>query len=185
MSQLAFRRTRSRPPARRVIVVALLMSIGAGRLFAQGPQLGFHPSADDRRTGPIPAICAEADPARLVAGGLVGGIVGMYAGAIALSAVTKGSTEDGDLYAAVVGGLFGEIAGVAMGAHLSNRSRGDPFATLAASAAGFFAGAWISSQLDDRLDWLAVPLVQLPLAVIVEHRSARARARPRPECNAI
>ena len=183
MDQLASRSLLS--GARLAIVLIVLMSAGAGRLAAQGPKLAFDAQLGDSRPGPIPVICPEADPAPLVAGGLLGGVVGMYAGAIALSAVTKGNAEDGDLYAAVVGGLVGEIAGVAMGAHLSNRSRGDPFASVAASAVGFVAGAWISSKLDDRLDWLAVPLVQVPLTVMVEHRSARARARALPACNPI
>ena len=175
------------PPAvpvsiRQAIIVMLLIVAGAGPLAAQGPRQEFASAADDRSPRPIPGWCTGGDPAPLVVGGLLGGVAGIYAGALTLSAVTKGSDEDGDLIAALVGATIGEIAGVAMGAHLANRSRGDPLATFAASAAGFALGALITSNVHDRLDWLAVPLVQLPLTVIVERRSAGARAATQPAC---
>ena len=109
----------------------------------------------------------------------------MYGGAYGLSALVGGDGYD-EFGAALIGATIGEVAGVAAGTHFANGSRGDAFATFTASGVGAIVGAMLASKLDrGDHDWLALPLVQLPLTAGIQHVTARARARRNPDCSAV
>lgn len=179
-----------------LLAAAVLAAMPLATLAAQGPRAVTFASAvtDDvglpgggtPRLARIPDRCLSSPPGHLAIGGILGGAIGMFGGAYGLAAVTDGSAEDGDMAAAIIGGGLGEITGVAAGVHLANGGRGNALADFVASGLGLMAGMFLSAHLDHvPHNWVAVPMVQVPVVVAIERLTARNKAARIPACRPI
>jgi hypothetical protein len=115
-----------------------------------------------------------------VVGATVGATAGWFLGF--LGGAVAGGNCQGDycvLGYMAMGALVGETLGTGLGAHLGNGGRGHPLASVAAvSALTGLAALLFYENTDPAQLSIFLPLVQLPVAVLVESLSGRARFRP-------
>ena len=137
----------------RPVVLALLL-VGlpmAGGLHAQRHGTPF-PSADPVAPSTDPALHAfprqETHPAVMVAGGLLGGAAGVFAGGYAGLRLTEHHCEDCGIVGAVYGAIAGGSALLPLGVHVANRRRGNFGLSLLSSLAIGGAGLAIADQID-------------------------------------
>jgi hypothetical protein len=115
-----------------------------------------------------------------VLGGIVGGTVGLYGGAIAALALNDdGSSDLGDLGAAVLGGLVAEVVLLPLGVHVGNAGKGSFLGDLAVSALTGVAGIGLIALIQDAPGVIAGVGLQLGSVVYVERREAERRIEAR------
>lgn len=129
------------------------------------------------------ADSTRVDPQVLVAGGILGGLGGMLAGALIAVPVASMSFRGGSGYegllAAAAGLTIGEVLGVSYGVHRAGGRRGS-FLINAAASAGVATAAIILAGKASRscngcgeLFAVAVPVVQIGAVIAVDRAWAR------------
>jgi hypothetical protein len=156
-------------------LVLILLALGlpvAGGLHAQ--RLGT----------PFPSVSAPADPvmhafprqethpAVMVAGGMLGGAVGVFAGGLAGLRLTEHDCEDCGIVGAVYGAIAGGSALLPLGVHVANRRRGDFGLSLLSSLAIGGVGLAVASQTNSAAVMIPVPVLQIASAILIERRTA-------------
>jgi hypothetical protein len=156
-------------------VLCVLGLPGASALHAQAP----------RRVDRFPAVQQEvrvAPTANMIAGGLVGGAVGLvvfgYMGAL----IADNQADDGEDLAAlggfVVGATIGEALMVPLGVHLVNHRRGNYGRAALVSAAIAAGGLALAFATEDQaplpgIILVAIPIAQIATSVAIERSSSR------------
>jgi hypothetical protein len=146
---------------------------------------GVTPAATEAPAAPVPPAAAggeETQPSLVwpVLGGLVGGTVGLYGGAIASLAINDdGSSGLDDLGDAVFVGLVSEVVLLPLGVHLGNASKGSFLADLGFSALSSVAGIGLFALIQDTPGLIAGAGLHLGSVVYVERREARRRIEAR------
>ena len=163
----------------RTTLVAILLTFGwASSLPAQRIEGSPFPSIGDTSDGAQPLAIPEPAPNQvdeswLIGGGLLGGaaagFAGMYSGAMLL--------EDDCEDCAIIGGVYGLVAGVSsgipLGVHLSNRGRGNLLPSLLSSLAIGGVGLGVAIAADEPAVMLGVPVLQLASAILIERKTGR------------
>lgn len=159
-----------------VTLALLSFTVSAG----QAQRLSPRPS--ERPAGPGPSLAKSAihvptapspSPTLLVLGGIAGGAVGVFTGAIVGGRLTEHDCEDCGLVGAADGAVAGGSALLPLGVHLANRGRGNLgrslLASLAVGAIGW--GATLATNKGELM--LAVPVLQVATSVIIERATSR------------
>jgi hypothetical protein len=109
----------------------------------------------------------------LIGGGLLagatGGVAVMYTGAM----LTANDCEDCAIVGAVYGLVAGVSSGIPLGVHFSNGGRGKLLPSLLASLAIGGAGFGLAMAADEPAVMLAVPVLQLASAIGIERSTGR------------
>jgi hypothetical protein len=138
------------------------------------------PAAAQFRPDHVPAADTAYRPRILwsIVGSTLGGTVGFFAGA--LTGAVVGGDCQGDFCIIghmFLGALVGETLGFGLGAHWGNGGRGNVLLPLVAGAAVSAIGlALILPDGDLGGLTIGLPLIEIPLAVVTELWSGRARA---------
>ncbi len=142
----------------------------------------------DVRTLPsVPVADSIAPGGARFGGALLGGLTGLAIGAGAGLLLGAGTDVCGDewcpLATLTIGAAIGESVGMAAGAHLVNRGRGDLFRGAIMTTLVGAAGIGLASAFDSGAPaTLAVTaLAQALVASAIEGSTARARAAEAPE----
>ena len=159
-------------------ILALLFLAGptAGTLHAQRLTGEPFPSLD--RPPPVvdPAILAfprqQANPALLATGGILGGAVGLFAGALAGAKLTEHDCEDCALVGAVYGAVAGGSALLPLGIHIANRGRGNFGLSLLSSLAIGGLGLALASETNSASVMIPVPVAQIVTSILIERKTA-------------
>lgn len=124
-----------------------------------------------------PAIAvpkAEAEPVStvwLVTGGVLSGAAaglgGMYSGAL----LTGGDCEDCAIVGAVYGLVGGISAGIPLGVHFTNGSKGNLARSMAASLAIGGVGLGVALATDEPAILFGIPVLQLASSIAIERRA--------------
>ncbi|HEY8257201.1 MAG TPA: hypothetical protein VIG08_06055 [Gemmatimonadales bacterium] len=159
---------------RRLLFLLTLAGPLAGRLHAQ--QLGTPFPSVDRPAEPThPSIPAfprgETHPAVLALGGVAGGAVGVFAGALAGAKLTEHDCEDCALVGAVYGAIAGGSAVLPLGVHLANRGRGNFALSLLSSLAIGGVGLAIAHEANSAAVMIPVPVLQVVSSILIERRT--------------
>jgi hypothetical protein len=109
--------------------------------------------------------------AALVLGGVAGAAVGMLVGGVAGVKSYEGHCEDCFLPGLFYGAAAGGSAALPLGVHVANGRRGSYGTSLLASLAIGGAGVGLAAATDEYGVLLAVPVVQLVSAVLIERRT--------------
>jgi hypothetical protein len=154
----------------------LAFLLGAARP-AEGQRLAASPFISYQSE--MPALVGAVPPSRapdlprLLLGGVLGGVAGVFAGGIVGAKLTDGNCEDCGLEGAAYGLVVGGSALLPLGVHLANGRRGNfgraLLASLAIGAAGF--GAALGTNRGEIM--LAVPVLQLISSVAIERATGR------------
>ena len=129
---------------------------------------------------------------RPIVGGFVGAVVGAGAGGVlgGLWAGQQTAHDDPALLTGLVvlggivgGAALGEPWGAACGVHIGNRRRGNPLPALLASVAVAAGGVGAAFAADDWRVLLAIPVVQVAVAVPIERSTARGTPRQSRLCS--
>jgi hypothetical protein len=163
----------------RRLILSFLALAGplAGALHAQ--RLGGTPFPSLDRPAPVadPSIHAfprrEVHPGLLAAGGVVGGAVGVLAGAVVGGKLTEHDCEDCGLVGAVYGAVAGGSALLPLGVHLANRGRGNFGLSLLSSLAIGAVGLAVAEQTNSAEVMLSVPVLQIVSSILIERRRGR------------
>lgn len=158
-----------------LVLLALPPAVSAQRLRAPAfPRLEMAAAAP--APPPLPGTGArssddgEADTGTLVIGGLLGGLGGLYAGALLGANLGGQNCEDCGLAEAFYGAAIGSALGIAGGVHLANGRQGSfghsALATLAIAGGGILA----ATTTGEAAILLAVPIGQIAAAVGIERR---------------
>jgi hypothetical protein len=152
-------------------LVVLGLPMGSG-LHAQRLGTPF-PSADasDPTVSAFPR--QETPPAVMVAGGLLGGAVGVFAGGLAGLRLTEHDCEDCGIVGAVYGAIAGGSALLPFGVHVANHRRGDFGLSLLSSLAIGGAGLAIATQTNSAAVMISVPVLQIASSILIERRTAK------------
>ena len=117
-----------------------------------------------------PSDDGEADTGTLVIGGILGGLGGLYAGALLGANLGGQNCEDCGLVEAFYGAAIGSALGISGGVHLANGRQGSfgrsALATLAISAGGILA----ATTTEEAAFLLAIPIGQIAAAVGIERK---------------
>ncbi|HEU5039325.1 MAG TPA: hypothetical protein VFT84_00790 [Gemmatimonadales bacterium] len=112
----------------------------------------------------------DADAATLVFAGLLGGIGGLYAGALLGASLGGDDCEECGLEEAFYGAAAGGALGISGGVHLANRGRGS-FGTSALATLAIAGGGILAARATEEAAFLlAVPIGQIAAAVAIERR---------------
>jgi len=164
---------------RRALLLLVLLLLQPDRvLLAQRP-VTFPSVGDDSAPGPPNQATrvAETHPATLAFAGAVGGAIGLLGGAIAGAKITEDDCEDCALLGGVYGAVAGGSTGLALGVHLANGSRGRFLPSLLTSLALGGAGLGMAVLSDTPEIMIAVPVAQLVSTILIE-RSTSSRPSP-------
>lgn len=165
------------------LVLLAVAGLRAGSLHAQRVTSGAFPSIEQPSSAVIPSInaflCRETSPALLAAGGVLGGAVGVFGGALAGAYLTGNSCEDCALLGAAYGAVAGGSALLPLGVHLANGRRGNFGATLLASLATGVVGLGVSQAANSAEVMLAVPVLQIVSSVLIERATEKRRQADR------
>lgn len=174
-----------------LILVAELTPGLTGPARAQHRPEGWHTQSQIAvRTTAATMRPQPAEVAGLRAAGAAGAVVGGLGGAYLGYAMEQASGCAGEelcgLVGAILGGLVGEIAMVPIAIHLANGRRGDLPTNIRDSGGVFVAGLMLAGVTSavvgpvGAVIAIAVPLVQIDMAVGIERRTGAALARPAP-----
>jgi len=111
----------------------------------------------------------------LAFGGLVGGVLGFFAGGLSGVAVCDCNSGEGydALEAFFLGAAVGTAITIPLGVHLANRSDGNYGISLAASAGISALGLAAAFAADEAAIVLLVPISQIVSSVLIERRTTR------------
>jgi hypothetical protein len=161
-----------------ILVLVTLLALPTGVLQAQRLAPDPFPTVADRPASLAPNRSVivggrTTHPALLALGGVVGGAVGVVGGAIAGARATEARCED----CAIVGGIYGAVAGgsvgLPLGVHVANRGRGSFLPALGASLAIGGAGLGVALLANDAAIMIPVPVLQLVAAILIERSTSR------------
>ncbi|MGH7497572.1 MAG: hypothetical protein ACREL3_01840 [Gemmatimonadales bacterium] len=165
----------------RRFILALLAFIGplAGGLHAQRLSGNPFPTIEEPVPATDPSIHAfphhEVHPALLAAGGILGGAVGVFGGALAGAKITQNDCEDCALVGAAYGAVAGGSALLPLGVHLANGRRGKLGPSLLSSLAIGAAGLGVAAASNSVDVMIAVPVLQIISSVLIERATGRRR----------
>lgn len=98
----------------------------------------LEPELRQRRSGPVQIGLSPRSPAVLALGGVLGGAAGFFAGGYIGAWIADETADPGQDLAAVggfaLGGMAGEVLGLALGVHRADRGEGSLWSDLFASA---------------------------------------------------
>lgn len=159
--------------------VGLLALAGplAGTLHAQrlseSPFLSLDqpPTVTDRSSRAFPS--REGPPALLVGGGVLGGVAGLFAGAVVGGWLTEHDCEDCGLAGVVYGGIAGWSVGIPMGVHMVNGRRGSYGRSLLASLGIGTVGLAAAFATNSGAVLLTVPVAQIVTSVLIERKTEK------------
>lgn len=163
----------------RQFILALLALAGplAGTLHAQRLSGTRFPSIDRPPPATDPSLQAfprrQVHPALLAAGGIVGGAVGVFGGALAGAKITEHDCEDCGLVGVVYGGVAGGSALLPLGVHAANRGRGNLGLSLLSSLAFGAAGLGVASAANSVGVMVAVPVLQIVSSILIERATEK------------
>ena len=120
----------------------------------------------------------EGSPALLVGGGVLGGVAGLFTGAIVGGRLTEHDCEDCGIVGVVYGGIAGWSAGIPLGVHLANGRRGSYGLSLLSSLAIGGLGLAVASETNSGLPMLSVPVLQIVTSILIERKTERLREAP-------
>ncbi len=157
----------------------VLTGLQVGSLHAQCVTSSPFPSIDHVSPPALPPLDAfprhEVHPALLTAGGILGGAVGVFGGALAGAYLTGNSCEDCALVGAVYGAVTGGSTLLPLGVHLANGRRGNFGSSLLASLAVGAVGLGVAQAANSVEVMIAVPVLQIVSAVFIERGTERRR----------
>jgi hypothetical protein len=160
-----------------LLLLVLLIAPG-GSLLAQRLPPNPFPRADlaltpqsRRQMAGVPE--ADIDTPKLVFGGLMAGVAGFGAGALAFRQRSCDGLEC--LASAFYGGLAGLSVGAPLGVHLANGKRGRYGPALAASLAIGGMGLGAAILADEPSLLLAIPVLQIAASIGIERATSRER----------
>lgn len=161
------------PAVSLALLTAMVLPVGA----AQAQRLRPPPTAT-ATAGPAPADLrlrslprSRDNTAALVLGGVAGAAAGMLVGGVAGVKSYEGHCEDCFLPGLFYGAVAGGSAALPLGVHLANGRRGSYGTSLLASLAIGGAGIGLAAATNEYGVMLAVPVVQLVSAVLIERRT--------------
>jgi len=163
----------------RQFILALLALAGplAGTLHAQWLTGTPFPSIDQPPPATDPSLPAfprgQVHPALLAAGGIVGGAVGVFGGALAGARITQHDCEDCGLVGAVYGAVAGGSALLPLGVHVANRGRGNFGWSLLGSLAMGAAGLAVAHEANSAAVMLPVPVLQIVSSILIERATEK------------
>ena len=163
---------------RRFILILLgLAGSLPGSLHAQRLSGNPFPTIEEPTPVVDPSVNAfprhEVHPALLAAGGILGGAVGVFGGALAGARITQHDCEDCGIVGAAYGAVAGGSALLPLGVHLANGSRGRLVPSLLSSLAIGVAGVGVAAASNSVDVMIAVPVLQLMSSILIERRTAR------------
>ena len=149
----------------------------AGTLHAQWLSESRFPSLDQPPPVTDPSNHAfprrEASPALLVGSGVLGGVAGLFTGAIVGGRLTEHDCEDCGLAGVVYGGVMGWSAGIPLGVHMANGRRGSYGLSLLSSLAIGGLGLPVASETNSGVPMLSVPVLQIMASVLIERKTQK------------
>jgi hypothetical protein len=168
----------------RVLLLLTLSVLGplAGALQAQRLQtFGFSTldSTSSDSTSSDRPVTARLEPSvrrdggLLAAGGVAGGVVGVFGGAWIGASMAEHGCEDCGIAEAIYGGIAGGSALLPLGVHLANGRRGRYGPSLLASLAIGAAGFALASATDEWRIMLGVPIAQIVSSIAIERGTSR------------
>jgi hypothetical protein len=141
------------------------------RLQSRFPTIDTAAPSQSITARPEPSV--QANPGLLAAGGVLGGAVGLFGGALVGGKLTEDDCEDCGLVGVVYGGIAGGSALLPLGVHLANGRRGDFGKSLLASLAIGAAGFGLSAATDEWGIMLGVPVAQIVSSIAIERGTSR------------
>jgi hypothetical protein len=160
-----------------ILTLVTMTGLLPGALHAQrvvGPPF---PSVD--RPAPLanpslsPFPREETNPGLLAAGGVVGAVAGMFAGALVGGKLTENDCEDCGLAGVVYGGIIGGSAGLPFGVHLVNHRQGSFGLSLLSSLAIGGLGLAMAAETNSGAIMLPVPVLQVVSSILIERRTEK------------
>jgi hypothetical protein len=163
----------------RKVLLSFLALTGllAGTLHAQRLPGTPFPSIDQPAPPTDPSIHAfprqQTNPAILATAGVLGGAVGVFAGALAGARLTEHDCEDCGLVGAVYGAVAGGSALLPLGVHVANHGRGNFGLSLLSSLAIGGLGLAMSSEFNSGVPMIAVPVLQIVSSILIERKTEK------------
>lgn len=140
---------------------------------------GFAPAPDARPASLVPPD-SVTDELGLALAGVGGGLVGLVVGGYAGATLEQQFSRDCYEYCGLTGGLIGAAVGsgvlIPYAVHLANHQRGDFGQSLAASGAVLVAGMILTAATDRGEPLLVVPFAQIIVSAGVQRATTRAAA---------
>jgi hypothetical protein len=156
--------------------LALTAPLG-GTLHAQRFSDPHFPSVDRPAPPTDPSIHAfprqQMNPAVLATGGVLGGAVGVFAGALAGAKLTERDCEDCGLVGAVYGAIAGGSALLPLGVHVANHGRGNFGLSLLSSLAIGGVGLALASETNSAAVMIPVPVLQIVSSILIERKTEK------------
>ncbi len=126
---------------------------------------------------------STVNTAFMVVGGVIGGTVGLFGGAIIGGTIGGGNSTCGDdqcgLEEALLGAVIGETTLLPLGVHLANHSRGNYGYSLLGALAVGAVGIGLAGAIDSTELLLAVPIGQIVSSVLIERATSRPKESAR------
>jgi hypothetical protein len=168
----------------RQVLLSFLVLTGplAGALHAQRLGGTPFPSIDQPAQQTDPSVHVfprqPVNPAILATGGVLGGAVGLFAGALAGARLTQNDCEDCALVGAVYGAVAGGSALLPLGVHVANHGRGNFGMSLLSSLAIGGLGLAVAHESNSAAVMISVPVLQIVSSILIERKTERLREAP-------
>ena len=157
-------------------ILALTSSL-VGALHAQRLPGTPFPSIDQPAPPTDPSIHAfprhQTNPAILATGGVLGGAVGVFAGALVGARLTEHDCDDCGLVGAVYGAVAGGSALLPLGVHVANHGRGNLGLSLSSSLAIGGVGLALAVESNSAAVLIPVPVLQIVSSILIERKTEK------------
>ena len=158
---------------RAVLLLFALAGLSAGTLQAQRLTPSPFPTVTDAPAAPglnpsAVVVRRQTHPALLAVGGVLGGAAGLVGGAYVGARATEDQCEDCFLLGGIYGAVAGGSAGLPLGVHVANGSRGRLLPSLVASLAIGGAGLGAAALTNTYEIMIPVPALQLLSSILIE-----------------
>jgi len=164
----------------RILLAPLaVLALVTPALHAQRIPASLPAGWEEATTLPAPGQLGRGMPSQrpstvaLVAGGLLGGAVGVFTGAAVGGKATEDDCEDCALVGVVYGGVAGGSALLPLGVHIANGRRGSYARSLLASLAIGGAGLGAALATGEGGIMFVVPVLQLVSSILIERGTSR------------
>jgi hypothetical protein len=160
-----------------ILVLLALAGPLAGALNAQRITGTPFPSIEQPPLATEPSLPAvprqRVAPALLVLGGLAGGAVGVFGGALIGGKLTENDCEDCVIEGIVYGAVVGGSALLPLGVHVANGRRGSFGLSLLSSLAIGGLGLAVALEANEAAVLIPVPVLQIVSSILIERATEK------------